>query len=62
MKLFTTLLAFVIFNTCYGQFKEVRPLNKHNKIYVATGVNVEYIKSNKNEIIIETEKKNWLIY
>lgn len=43
-----------------AQFKTTRKLASHKSITAATGILVEYIRSNKNEIVIETEKKEFL--
>jgi len=61
MKKLTSLL-FVCFlvASAQAQFKETRKISAHTSITVATGITVEYIRSNKNEVVVETETKEQL--
>ncbi|HLS38014.1 MAG TPA: DUF2807 domain-containing protein [Sphingobacterium bovisgrunnientis] len=57
-KLSTLLLAFLLFSSVNAQHKEIRKVTSHHGISVATNLNVSYIESNKNEIVIDCANKN----
>lgn len=58
-SIFNGNLIFFI-SLSQAQFKQSRPLTKHTEISVSNGIWVEYIRSTKNEIIVETENKDHL--
>jgi hypothetical protein len=57
-KLSTLIIAFLLFHTVNAQHKVVRKVMSHHGISVATSLNVAYIESNRNEIVIDCENKN----
>lgn len=62
MKKIITLPFFVcfIFNIAQAQFRENRKVEKHHSISVSSSIQVEYIHSNKNEIVVETGQQEHL--
>lgn len=59
-KIITLLILITSINSSYAQYSETRNIARHNEISVTTGIQVEYIKSNKNEIRVECENKTHL--
>lgn len=60
MKRLITILFVCFIASAQAQYKETRQLGAHNRISVATGINVEYINSNRNEIVVDCEKQEYL--
>ncbi|MCI0922254.1 GIN domain-containing protein [Sphingobacterium rhinopitheci] len=56
-NLIALFILFVSAHNSYAQYNETRSISQHNEISVATGIQVEYIKSNKNNVTIECENK-----
>ncbi|WP_159636976.1 GIN domain-containing protein [Sphingobacterium composti Ten et al. 2007 non Yoo et al. 2007] len=55
---FASILAFLLFSSFQAQHTETRQIGAHQGISVATNLNVSYIESNKNEIVIDCANKN----
>ena len=60
MKNLLTIALIIATASAQAQFKTTRKVSAHSSIVAATGIVVEYINSNKNELIIETEKKEFI--
>lgn len=60
MKKLLTLLFIASTLIVQAQHKQTRQLDAHKGISVSTNVHVKYIKSNKNEIILDCEKDEHL--
>lgn len=60
MKNLLTLLFIVSTVVAQAQYKETRKIDAHTAITVSTSLEVEYIKSNKNEVVIECANKEHL--
>ena len=57
-KLITVILVCLLSSNLKAQHTETRKIVSHQGISVATNLNVAYIESNKNEIIVDCENKN----
>jgi hypothetical protein len=57
MKKLLTLLFVCTTVITQAQYKETRNISNHQSISVATSIQVEYIHSNKNEVIVECQNQ-----
>lgn len=53
-------LAYFSLAVTFAQYKETRKIANHHGISVATSLNAAYVESDRNEIVLESEKKNYL--
>lgn len=60
MKKLLTLLFIATAIVAQAQYKETRKINAHTGIAVSGGLEVTYVHSNKNEVVIEAENEDHL--
>lgn len=56
------ILLTLITNLAFAQEQEIRKTGSYNGISVATGIVAEYIKSDRQEVVVQVEKKSDLQY
>ena len=59
-KIITLLFICLSISNLQAQYKEVRKAAAHHGVSTATSLNVVYIESDRNEIVLESEKKEHL--
>lgn len=57
MNKIITLILLLVFASAQAQYQETRKIGKHQYISVAQAIEVEYIHSDRNEVIVECENK-----
>lgn len=60
MKSLLTLLLLAIVSFSYAQHKETRKISKISGISVASGIQAKFIKSSKNEVVVDVSREDIL--
>lgn len=60
MKKLLSVLFVCSFVAVQAQYKETRKIANHQTVSVATSIQVEYIESSKNEVVVECQNKEHL--